>query len=176
MARYVALLRAVNLGKVGKIAMADLREVLASRSCVDVQTLLNSGNAVFGSKMRTTAAVEKDLEAALAARLGLETEVFVRTPEEWAAIVDGNPFAEMATRDPSHLVVLVLRGEPQRAALRQLRASGPEEIEVGEGCLYITYPEGIGRSKLTANPGWRTLGAVGTARNWNTVQKIARAL
>jgi uncharacterized protein (DUF1697 family) len=175
-ARYVALLRAVNLGKVGKIAMADLRKVLESRSCFDVQTLLNSGNAVFGSKTRTTIAVEKELETALASDLGLETEVFARTPREWSAIIDANPFAEMAKRDPSHLVVLVTRGKPQLAALRQLRAPGPEEIEVGEGCLYITYPNGIGRSKLTANPGWRTLGVVGTARNWNTVQKIALVL
>ena len=46
----------------------------------------------------------------LASRLGLETDVFVRTPAQWAAIVKANPFAEMAKRDPSHLVVLVARG------------------------------------------------------------------
>lgn len=176
MARYIALLRAVNLGKSGKIAMADLRALLDSLECSGVQTLLQSGNAVFDSHTRTTSAVEKELETALAARLGLETEVFARTPTQWTAIVNGNPFAEMAKRDPSHLVVLVTRGKPKRAALAQLRAPGPEEIEVGEGCLYITYPAGIGRSKLTANPGWRTLGVLGTARNWNTVQKIAAVL
>ena len=71
---------------------------------------------------------------------------------------------------------MVTRGKPKLAALAQLRAPGPEEIEVGEGCPYITYPAGIGRSKLTANRGWRTLGALGTARNWNTVQKIAAVL
>ncbi len=166
----------MNLGKIGKIAMADLRDLLESLECSRVQTLLQSGNAVFDSKARTTSAVEKELEAALASRLGLETEVFVRTPAQWAAIVTANPFAEMAKRDPSHLVVLVTRGKPELAALAQLRAPGPEELEVGEGCLYITYPDGIGRSKLSANPGWRALGLVGTARNWNTVQKIAAAL
>lgn len=176
MARYVALLRAVNLGKIGKVAMADLRELLESLACSNVRTLLQSGNAVFDSETGTASAVEKVLEAALASRLGLETDVFVRTPTQWAAIVKANPFAEMAKRDPSHLVVLVTRGKPKPAALAQLRAPGPEEIAVGEGCLYITYPEGIGRSKLNANPGWRTLGVVGTARNWNTVNKIAAAL
>lgn len=176
MARYVALLRAVNLGKLGKIAMADLRDLLESLGCSRVRTLLQSGNAVFDSTTRTTSAVEKELETALAARLGVETEVFARTPAQWTAIVEANPFAVMAKRDPSHLVVLVTRGTPKLAALAQLRAPGPEEIELGEGCLYITYPAGIGRSKLTANPAWRTLGVVGTARNWNTVQKIAAAL
>lgn len=176
MARYIALLRAVNLGKIGKLAMADFRALLESLECSDVQTLLQSGNAFFDSNTRTASAVEKELETALASRLGLETEVFARTPAQWTAIVNANPCAEMAKRDPSHLVVLVTRGKPKLAALAQLRAPGPEEIEVGEGCLYITYPAGIGRSKLTANRGWRTLGALGTARNWNTVQKIAAVL
>ena len=176
MARYVALLRAVNLGKIGKIAMADLHHLLVSLECSDVQTLLQSGNAVFDSNTRTTSALERELETALASRLGIATEVFARTPAQWTAIVKANPFAEMAKRDPSHLVVLVTRGKPKQAALAQLRAPGPEEIEVGKGCLYITYPGGIGRSKLSANPGWRSLGVVGTARNWNTVQKIAAAL
>jgi uncharacterized protein (DUF1697 family) len=176
MARYVALLRAVNLGKIGKIAMADLRALLTSLECSNVQTLLQSGNAVFDSRARTPADVEKQLETELASRLGLETLVFARTPAQWTAIVKANPFAQMAKDDPGHLVVMVTRGKPKPTALAQLRAPGPEQIEVGEGCLYITYPEGIGRSKLTTNKGWRTLGAVGTARNWNTVQKIAAAL
>ena len=53
---------------------------------------------------------------------------------------------------------------------------GPEELELGEGCLYITYPNGIGRSKLNRSAAWKRLGAVGTARNWNTVAKIAAPL
>lgn len=156
--------------------MADLRAVLASLECSGVKTLLQSGNAVFDSSTRTPSAVEKELETALAARLGLETDVFARTAAQWTEIVKGNPFTEMAKRDPSHLVVLVTRGKPEPSALAQLRAPGPEEIAVGEGCLYVTYPDGIGRSKLSANPGWRALGVVGTARNWNTVQKIAVVL
>ena len=175
-ATHVALWRAVNLGKVGKLSMTELRELLTELGLSDVKTLLQSGNAVFGAK-GTTASLEKKLEAACASRLALETEVFVRTAEEWAAIVDANPFTKMAKSDPSHLVVVVLRGRPNADAVEELRcAGGPEEIEVGDGCLYITYPNGMGRSKLDQHRAWKRLGAVGTARNWNTATKIAAAL
>ncbi len=178
MASHVALWRAVNLGKTGKLAMTDLRDLLAELKLTDVKTLLQSGNAVFGAKASSGAALEKKLEAACASRLGLglETEVFVRSAAEWAAIIEGNPFSTMANRDPSHLVVMVLRGRPHPDALDELRAGGPEELELGDGCLYITYPNGIGRSKLNQHRAWKRLGAVGTGRNWNTVSKIAAAL
>ena len=176
MASHVALWRAVNLGKTGKLAMADLRGLLAELKLTDVKTLLQSGNAVFGAKASSSAALEKKLEAACASRLGLETEVFVRSAAEWAAMIEGNPFATMAKRDPAHLVVMVLRGRPHPEALDELRAGGPEELELGDGCLYITYPNGIGRSKLNQHRAWKRLGAVGTGRNWNTVSKIAAAL
>ncbi|MDF2697826.1 MAG: hypothetical protein K0S65_6209 [Labilithrix sp.] len=175
MATHIALWRAVNLGKTGKLAMAGLRDLLAELKLADVKTLLQSGNAVFSTR-GASATLEKKLESACAARFGLKTEVFVRTAKEWTGIIEGNPFAKMAQRDPSHLVVMVLRGRPHADAIAELGKPGPEEVALGEGCLYITYPNGIGESKLNQNPAWKRLGAVGTARNWNTVSKIAAAL
>jgi uncharacterized protein (DUF1697 family) len=175
MASHVALWRAVNLGKTGKLAMADLRALLEELKLRDAMTLLQSGNAVF-SATASSATLEKKLEVACASRLGLTTEIFVRTVDEWSKIIEGNPFSTMAERDPAHLVVMVLRGQPDAAAVAELRKSGPEELELGDGCLYITYPNGIGRSKLNQHRAWKRLGASGTGRNWNTVSKIAAAL
>lgn len=172
---HVALWRAVNLGKTGKLSMSELRALLAEMELTDPKTLLQSGNAVFGAKA-SPKTLEKKLEAACTSRFGLETEIFVRSADEWAAIIDNNPFAKMAKRDPAHLVVMVLRGRPRADALEELGADGPEELELGDGCLYITYPNGIGRSKLNQHRAWKRLGAVGTGRNWNTVSKIAAAL
>lgn len=175
MARRVALLRAVNLGSVGKVAMADLRTICEGLGYTDVKTLLNSGNVVFDAKSKSPATLERELEAACAKKLGLATEIFLRTVEEWTELVEGNVFPQMAKKDPCHLVVFTLRGKPKRAAIDALNAAGPEEVALGKGCLYITYPEGIGRSKLNTNRAWKELGAIGTMRNWNTVLKIAAA-
>ena len=175
MASHVALWRAVNLGKTGKLSMTELRALLEEMKLRDPKTLLQSGNAVF-TATGSPAALEKKLETACASRFALDTEVFVRTADEWASIVDGNPFSRMAKRDPSHLVVMVLRGRPHAGAIADLSESGPEELALGDRWLYITYPDGIGRSKLNRHPAWRRLGAVGTGRNWNTVSKIAAAL
>ena len=176
MARYVVLLRAVNLGNYGKLAMKDLKRVLEGLRFTGVKTILASGSAVFGAKATTTAALEKRIHGALVKELGFDTDVFVRSTPEWNAIADGNPFGAFAKRDPSHLVAFVIRGKLVKSSFEALQEPGPEELAIGKGCLYITYPESIGTSKLNTNKAWKTLGVMGTARNWNTVQKIAAAL
>lgn len=171
---HIALLRAVNVGGRGKIAMADLRAMLADLGFERPQSLLQSGNLVFASKP-TGAALEALLEREAKARLGLATDVIVRTADEWRGIVAANPFSAMASNDPSHLVVMPLKSPPDALGLEGLRAwiPGREAIEASGRELYITYPDGIGTSKLTGAVIERRVGARGTARNWNTVTKLA---
>ncbi|MGH7591378.1 MAG: DUF1697 domain-containing protein, partial [Gemmatimonadales bacterium] len=99
------MLRAVNLPRSGKVAMADLRGALGLMGFSDVVTLLQSGNVVFRGGRGTTAALEGKLEAGTHDRLGLTTEFFVRTAAEWHGVVAQNPFAAAAKDDPAHLVV-----------------------------------------------------------------------
>jgi uncharacterized protein (DUF1697 family) len=174
---HVALLRAVNVGGRGKVAMADLRELLANLGCEDPRSLLQSGNLVFRSEA-TGAALEDMLTREAKGRLGLETHFLVRTADEWARIVAANPFVEAARNDPAHMMVMPLTSAPGAIELEGLRAwvPGREAIEVVGRELYITYPDGAGESKLTNAVIERRLGARGTARNWNTVSKIAALL
>jgi len=171
---HIALLRAVNVGGRGKAPMADLRKMLADLGFEAPQSLLQSGNLVFRSQP-TGAALEALLERETKARLGLATDYIVRTAAEWARIVAANPFAAMARDDPSHLVVMPLKSAPGAAGLEGLRAwiPGREAIEAVGRELYITYPDGIGTSKLTGAVIERRLGTRGTARNWNTATKLA---
>jgi uncharacterized protein (DUF1697 family) len=99
----------------------------------------------------------------------------LRSASEWEAIIANNPFAEAAGRDPAHLVLMALKDEPNVAAIKALRDGykGPETIHVAGRDAYLIYPEGIGRSKLTNALIERKLGVAGTARNWNTVLKLA---
>jgi len=171
---HIALLRAVNVGGRGKVAMADLRALVADLRFEAPRSMLQSGNLVFRSEP-TGATLEALLERETKARLGLATDYIVRTGAEWERIVAANPFAPMARDDPSHLLVMSLKSPPDAVSLEGLRAwiPGRETIEAAGRELYIAYPDGIGASKLTGAVIERRLGTRGAARNWNTVTKLA---
>jgi uncharacterized protein (DUF1697 family) len=173
--KHVALLRAVNLAGYNKVGMADLKALLAGLGFEDAQTLLQSGNIVFTGGTKTTASLEQALERAAAKQLELETDFFVRTAKEWQAIVDANPFPREAKDDPSHLLAVILKDEVSASNVTVLQKAivGREVVRAKGRCLYVVYPDGIGRSKLTAAMIEKKLGTRGTGRNWNTVVKLA---
>jgi uncharacterized protein (DUF1697 family) len=176
MIAHIALLRAVNLGPHNKIGMGDLRELAVGLGLLDARTVLQTGNLVFRSDTRTTCAqLEQQLERAAFAKLDLDTDVFVRTAREWGDLIVANPFPREAKIDPAHLVAVVLRTEPDRAAVAALQKSitGRELVRAAGRCTYVFYPDGIGRSRLTNVRLEKALGSRGTARNWNTVLKLA---
>ena len=175
---YVALLRGINVGGKVMVPMAELRALVEGAKFTGVRTLLQSGNVLFSGDVADETALERKLESAAAKKFGRVIEFLVRDAAAWKKIIAGNPFADEAKRDPSHLVVLCLKATPGKEALVALKTaiSGREVFRAGEGCLYLYYPEGIGRSKLTSAVIDRKLGISGTARNWNTVLKIAAGL
>jgi uncharacterized protein (DUF1697 family) len=175
MARQVALLRAINVAGKNMVAMNDLREMLENLGFQDVQSLLQSGNLVFRSDRRAGAELEKLLETETAERLKINCDYFVRSASEWAEIVPQNPFPREAERDPGHLVVMFLKSAPKATAVKSLQAAiqGPEYLRAKGQQLYLVYPAGIGRSKLTNSLIEKHLGTSGTVRNWNTVLKLA---
>ncbi len=178
MPAYVALLRAVNLGPHNKLSMADLKGLAERAGLSGSRTLLQSGNLVFQTKARSSASLEKLLEGALATELSLNTPVLVRAADEWRATLDANPFPKEATSDPGHVLAMPLKATPDKSAVTELSKAivGRERVKLVGQTLYLVYPDGIGRSKLTAALIEKKLGVAGTARNWNTAQKIAVAL
>ncbi len=175
MTTYVALLRGINVGGHRQVTMADLRELLTQLGLADPRSLLQSGNLVFRADATTGAQLEHLLEVGIEKRLGLQTDFFVRSAEEWKAVVARNPFRREAEHDPSHLVVMFLKDAPLVGGVEALQAaiSGPEIVRAEATQAYIVYPSGIGRSRLTNALIERKLGRRGTARNWNTVLKLA---
>lgn len=171
---HVGLLRAVNLGPHNKVAMRELCALLASLDMQEPRSLLQSGNVVFGSDVKSTTQLEGVLEAGLAKRLEVETDFFVRTSKEWQAIIAGNPFPKQAKDDPGHLVLMCLKDAPERAAVTALQKAivGREVVRAAGRHAYIVYPDGIGNSKLTIKLMEKHLGTRGTGRNWNTVLKL----
>jgi uncharacterized protein (DUF1697 family) len=177
MTTYVALLRAVNVG--GKaVLMAAVRTMMSGAGLDDVRTLMQSGNAVFASNRRSARDLERLLEIAAGDALGLQTEFFVRSAQEWQDGVAANPFPAEAKRDPAHLAVVVLKAAPAAGDVASLQAAivGRETVRAGSRHLYIVYPDGMGNSRLTLGLIERKLRTTGTARNWNTVLKLQALL
>lgn len=177
MTSYIALLRAVNLPGHNSVSMADLRELLAAAGFDNPRSLLQSGNLLFRAPTRRPEALETLLEGACAKRLGVVTDFLVRTADEWQEVLSRNPFPKESKQDPGHLIVVFLKGAPGADRVRALRAAikGREVLEGRGRELYVVYPDGVGRSKLTAALIESKLGVRGTARNWNTVRKLAAA-
>jgi uncharacterized protein (DUF1697 family) len=177
MTTYIGLLRGINVGGNKMVAMADLRAMITKLGFSDVTTLLQSGNVVFRGAAKAPAKLEAQLEAALEKRLGFNVEFHVRTADEWSALVSANPFRAEAKKDPGHLLVSCFKAPLDKANVKALQAAitaigGPEILHADGRHMYMMFPDGIGNSKANRVID-RKLGALGTARNWNTVLKLA---
>jgi uncharacterized protein (DUF1697 family) len=174
MATYIALLRAINVAGSKPVAMANLRSLFGALGLANTRTLLQTGNVVFEAKM-SAAKLESLLEAEAKKRLKLETDFFVRAASDLQSLIKNNPYPTEAARDPGHLVVQFLKGAASQMAVKSLQAAiaGPECITANGKHLYVVYPSGIGRSKLTNKLIESKLATRATGRNWNTVLKLA---
>lgn len=171
---YIALLRGINVGGNKLIKMADLKALYQASGLRNVQTLLQSGNVVFAADGADSEALARQLEAALQASHGFHSELFLRTVDEWRAIVAGAPYTPEQLAEPSKLLVLILAAAPSETAFADLLAAhqGSEVVMLGERALYVYYPDGMGRSKFDHPLIERKLKLSATGRNWNTVTKL----
>lgn len=182
MARWVALMRGVNIGG-RRLAMADLRRALEAAGATDVATYLQSGNAVVGVPSAaggTAATVGAWLETVIGEVAGFEVPVAVRTGAELAALVAANPYPGAAG---TALHVVFYRPGPEPGpvadqALARIDPAGfaPEACTARGDDLYLHLPDGIGRSALAKavdGAARRKPALMGTARNWNTVTQLA---
>jgi uncharacterized protein (DUF1697 family) len=168
---YVALLRGINLGARNRIAMPELRELIAALGAEDVTTYVQSGNAVFASA-ETAARLGPELERRIEQDLGVSARVLLRSGSQLAKVIAGNPFG---TRDRSALHVTFLAGAPERTRVRGLdpERGAPDEFRCLRQEVYLHCPNGYGRTKLTNAYFEKQLGVAATTRNWKTVTALA---
>jgi uncharacterized protein (DUF1697 family) len=174
---YIALLRAVNVGGYGKLSMADFRKVLEKLGFKEVETYIQSGNAVFeasGSDAKAGAAIAASLEKLT----GASVDVMIRTHEDLSRIIAGNPFAAEAAADGTRVHVAFLAGSAAagaEATMNQIAAKYPERhdrFHLANDHIYFHFPDGAGETKFTGKTIDRAIGVPGTGRNWNTVLKL----
>jgi uncharacterized protein (DUF1697 family) len=168
--RAVAFLRAVNVGGRNRVPMKELRELLESLGLSDVRTYVQSGNVVFTAPSRGAGALANELEKAVADSFGVKANVLLRTKSQLEKVASRHPFAA-DDPEPTHLHVLFLHDRPTKANIGRLEQDRflPDRFEVKGQEVFVHYPNGQGRSKLTIDYFERRLDTVGTARNWKTV-------
>jgi uncharacterized protein (DUF1697 family) len=169
--RYVALLRAINVGSARRVAMPRLREVLTARGYGNVRTLLNSGNVILDGALGEEE-LARDLATAIEAEFGLDVPVVVRTAAELAAVVAADPLGRLVT-DPSRYSVTFLPEAPAADLIAALPPPDRGEYAVRGRELYLWLPEGMAVSPMGTWRWDRLLGVAGTNRNWNTIGKLA---
>ena len=172
MTRYVALFRGINVGKAKRIAMADLRQLLQTLGYTGVKTLLNSGNAVFDAPKETALHHAQRIQAAVAAALGVDALVIVKSAQDIGEAVRGNPLQDTAT-DPSRLLVALTQDTTSLQSLQILTDQdwGPETLRLGTHAAYLWCGNGILDSKIAVRL-LKDLSESGTTRNWATLEKI----
>ena len=176
MEKFVALLRAVNVGG-RKLPMAELRALCREIGWSDALTYIQSGNVVFSAE-DAREHLEAKLEQAIAARFGMDVPVIVRSAAEWSLYPAANPFPEAARDAPNRLMLLVSKHPPvdgTEAGLQARAAAGEQVRVVGDG-VWTHYPAGSGTSKLSPSFVDRRIGSPATSRNWNTVLKLQEML
>ena len=176
MPRLIALLRGINVGGRNVLAMADLRAVMHDLGFDNVATYIQSGNVVFdvaGAAAQDEPAFAEGIATSIAQRHGLSVRVVLRSVGELARAAVGHPDADSGI-DAKLLHVAFLDAAPSAAAVGALDP-GPYEPDrwtvVGRD-VYVRYPNGSARSKLTLDVFERAFGVTATARNLNTVRKL----
>ncbi|HLI38046.1 MAG TPA: DUF1697 domain-containing protein [Streptosporangiaceae bacterium] len=182
MPTHVALLCGINLGGHKRVAMADLREAVASLGHTGVSTYVQSGNVLFSTSETDTAALAAALKEAIARILSVRAGVIVLSRGELAQVVRDNPFPQETNPRAVHAVFL--SGDPGpdllsrvAAAQREAERNGSRDTARVVGrTLFLHTPDGFGRSRLaaalTSTAGRSPAGVTGTARNWATVTKL----
>lgn len=174
--RHVALIRGINVGRAKRVAMADLRALLADLGYGEVQTLLNSGNLVFSGGRGKPSRIAERIAVAMRERLGVSAPVTVLTAAAFTAVVEENTLGE-AARDPARFLVAFCAEAGHLKELEPLtrQSWNPEALAVGRLAAYLWCFPGILESRLAGAVG-RALGESATTRNWTTVTKIHAVL
>lgn len=172
MPRYVALFKGINVGKAKRIAMEDLRTLFVKLGFTDVQTLLNSGNAVFTTAAEPTGKLADRIRKAVLEKTGVDALVIVKSGKDMAAIVAGNELGKVAT-DPSRLLVAVIGENKALKSVEALAGEtwGAEKMQVGKHAAYLWCANGILESEALEAL-LKALKGAGTTRNWTTLNKI----
>jgi uncharacterized protein (DUF1697 family) len=175
MSEHAAFLRGVNVGRHRRISSSDLLSHFERMGFRDVATFRTSGNVVFGGAGGSPDELAARVEAGLAASLGWEVEVFLRTAGEVRAIAEHQPFdARLVAASKGKLQVVMVHARPAATRLKQVLSLATEEdlLAFGERELYWLPSGGTVESQLDRAAIEKLLGST-TTRTKGTIEQLA---
>jgi uncharacterized protein (DUF1697 family) len=169
----ISMLRGVNVGGHNKIKMEVLRALYESLKLDSPRTYVQSGNVIFRTREKKSAALAKKIQTAIERKFGFRPEVILRTTGEMRTAIAASPFAGR-NLEPGKTVMTFLAGDARLEAANELLAlkNFPEELHLLGRELHIYFPDGMGKSKLPWPKIEKLLATPGTARNWNSVTRM----
>ena len=171
MKRYIAFLRAINVGGTTIIKMSDLRHMFESFGLEHVETYIQTGNVIFDSDESRASELEKRLERQLADASGKQIRLFLRTRREVAAMAESCPFAP---QEGETVHVAILEKKPDKKsidALLSLRSEADDFAVNGREVFNLRRDRDA--SIFSNNFIEKTLGVAATTRNLTTIKKLA---
>jgi len=171
---YIALIRGINVGGRNSLPMKELVALFQFHGYRNVQTYIQSGNVVFQSPKSLGAGDSGNIAKAIMDLKGFEPSVMLVNAEILKSAIEENPFP---TDNPKALHFFFLESQAEAPDLDRLMSlkTESERFELGKFGFYLYTPDGLGRSKL-GSAIEKALGVAVTARNWNTVDKLASML
>lgn len=175
--RYLVMPRGINVGRGNRVAMAELRSKLAGEGYSAVATVPQSGNVIVSSDSDHPGEVGGAIQRLLSDEFGVDVPCIVRTANQVREALERNPLREVVS-DPSRYLVNFLSEplDPEAAGALLEENHSPEVIAIEGSEAYVWSPDGLAAMTLSYAYLERRLGVVATARNWNTVGKIAARL
>jgi len=168
---FIALLRGINVGGHKKIQMAELRELLSNSGFKNVQTYIQSGNAVFQSLEKSIQKLEQKIQEAIQAQFGFDVSIIVRTRQDLKRIFETCPFS-VEKKEKSYFTILHNRPNAELVEIASEKVYDGEEYQIINDCIYYFCEKGYGKAKFNMNLFERKLKTASTSRNYNTMVKL----
>ncbi len=175
MTRWLVMPRGINVGKSNRVPMAELRTKLEDAGFEAVVTIGQSGNVIVTGD-DSEEKVRSSIHAAMTSGFGVDVPLVVRSADEIRAVLDANPLKEIAD-DGSKYLAIFLSEAPSPAQAAELEAEdvSPEVVTLRGRTAFVWTPNGVKAMRVSHTALEKRFGVTATARNWNTLQKIAAA-
>lgn len=174
MSVYISLLRGVNVGGSKILSMDTLCGIYYGLGYTHVCSYLQSGNVVFATPLTDRLRLASELEARIEHVCGFHVPVFIRQPDDFHRLIQDNPFLRQLDIDLTKLHVSFLYQAPAEIAWNKLDVPRtiPDKLSRGELAIYLYYPNGYAKAKITTSYLEKILGVPITNRNWSTVNAL----
>jgi uncharacterized protein (DUF1697 family) len=171
--KYVALMRGINVGGKNMLPMKDLVAMFVAEGCTAVSTYIQSGNVVFSATPKILKGLGGKITGRIAKKFGYQIPVVVRSADELARAIRGNPFLKNGADEKMvHLAFLADVPSVEATVGLDPNRSPGDSFHVQDRDIYLHLPNGVARTKLTNAYFDSKLKTISTMRNWATVLKI----